>query len=70
MQPYQTILFDIDDTLIDFKKSEAISLSKCYDHFYKKSVEFEDFLQDYNKINHALWQLAERNQICASVIGR
>ncbi|MES2121569.1 MAG: YjjG family noncanonical pyrimidine nucleotidase [Chlamydiota bacterium] len=70
MKPYQTILFDIDDTLIDFKKSEAISLSKCHDAFYKKSVGFEDFLQDYNKINHALWRLAEENQICASVIGR
>lgn len=70
MAPYQTIFFDIDDTLIDFKKSEEISLIKCHDHFFKDIAGFELFCSDYKRINLALWKLAEENKIPPSAIAR
>ena len=70
MTQCKAILFDIDDTLIDFKKSEALSLTQCYAKFFKKAVDFEQFCKDYSKINRSLWNLAEENKISPSIIGK
>ncbi len=66
---YDTWLFDLDDTLIDFKKSMAISLKNCHQQFFS-SKAFSDFQKYYTKINTELWQLVEKGAICPSELGQ
>jgi 2-haloacid dehalogenase len=69
MKPYSAVLFDLDDTLIDFKKSEGISLRKCYAKYFHHLVSWEAFQAHYATINRALWNLAEEGKIPTSAIG-
>ncbi len=56
---FQSYLFDLDDTLIDFKASESIGLQKCREaHF--PLVERASFEKDFHAINRSLWQSAEQ----------
>jgi 2-haloacid dehalogenase len=52
--PYQVILFDLDDTLIDFAAAEAVCLRKIYSQFYQH-VEYALFEAYYKQINEQLW---------------
>lgn len=58
---YETILLDIDETILDFKKAEAISFESVHKHF---NIEYthEDFLT-YKRINASLWKKFESNLI-------
>jgi 2-haloacid dehalogenase len=67
-KPYDAVLFDLDDTLIDFKKSEGISLRKCYAKYFHHLVSWEAFQTDYVSINRSLWKLAEEGAIRTSSI--
>lgn len=51
---YQVILFDLDDTLIDFSYSERMGLISIYNQFYT-SVEYAVFEHLYKEINTRLW---------------
>jgi 2-haloacid dehalogenase len=68
MIPCHAVLFDIDDTLVDFQKSETASLSKCYERYFKNWVNFEQFHIDYSRINHSLWKLVEQNKISPAIL--
>jgi 2-haloacid dehalogenase len=65
---YDAVLFDLDDTLIDFKRSEGISLRKCYAKYFHHLVSWDAFLTHYVSINRALWNLAEEGQIPTAAI--
>ncbi len=52
--PYQVILFDLDDTLIDFAYSQQIGLKNIYEKFYS-TVEYSLFEHLYKEINTHLW---------------
>lgn len=55
------LLFDVDDTLLDFKKGELFSLKKTFnDHNINVT---DDMLIDYIKINKSLWKKLELNEI-------
>ncbi|MDY4788444.1 MAG: YjjG family noncanonical pyrimidine nucleotidase [Bacilli bacterium] len=55
------LLFDVDDTLLDFKKGELFSLKKAFnDHNINVT---DDMLKDYIKINKSLWKKLELNEI-------
>ncbi len=69
MKPYVAVLFDLDDTLIDFKRSEGISLRKTYAKYFRHLVSWDAFHTHYITINRALWNLAEERQIPTSAIG-
>ena len=69
MKTFHAIFFDIDDTLIDFKKSETLSLNQCHDYFFKNHVDLQQFYTDYSRMNHSLWKLAEENKISPAIIG-
>lgn len=58
---YQIILFDLDDTLIDFAASETISLRTIYERFYHP-IEYAVFEHVYKQINTALWQRVGHTQ--------
>ncbi|KTC79556.1 HAD family hydrolase [Legionella cherrii] len=52
--PYQVILFDLDDTLIDFAYSQRAGLKNIYELYYS-SVEYPIFEHLYKEINTHLW---------------
>ena len=52
--PYQVILFDLDDTLIDFAHSQRMGLRNIYEKYYS-SIEFSVFERLYKEINTHLW---------------
>ncbi|WP_454780741.1 HAD family hydrolase [Legionella sp. WA2022007384] len=52
--PYQVILFDLDDTLIDFAYSQRMGLIDIYKQFYS-TVEYTLFERLYKEINACLW---------------
>ncbi|MBQ4602075.1 MAG: YjjG family noncanonical pyrimidine nucleotidase [Clostridia bacterium] len=57
---YTTILFDSDDTLLDFKASERQAI---YRAFELAGLRFdEDIRADYSEINHGLWKALERGE--------
>lgn len=51
---YQIILFDLDDTLLDFASSEQESLRRLNDEFYQIADQ-ELFSQTFKTINAGLW---------------
>lgn len=61
---YSWLLFDADDTLFDFQKAEGLALANT---FGVLNLPFEaDTLARYQRINHALWQALERQEITAA----
>ena len=51
---YETILFDLDDTLIDFQGSQHKSLTRLHAEFYSH-IDYVLFENTYKPINRALW---------------
>ena len=61
MKKFDVILFDADDTLFDFQKSEKYNLKKTFDDF---DVEYNEQIEgEYNKINKALWEEYNKGNI-------
>ncbi len=57
----RTILFDLDDTILDFKKSEAVAISET---LRQLSLEPTPRLTArYSEINDSLWKQLERGEI-------
>lgn len=58
---YKILLFDLDDTLLDFCANEADSLSKLFSQY---GYTFSDeFFQVYNSVNKQLWADYENGNI-------
>lgn len=58
---YKILLFDLDDTLLDFGANEADSLNKLFE---QNGYDFTDELfQVYNSVNKALWADYENGRI-------
>ncbi len=51
---YDIILFDLDDTLLDFANSEHQSLQQLHEMYYQ-SITFNHFVMSFKNINTALW---------------
>ena len=56
-----TLLFDLDNTLLDFDKAEAHALTKALDDA-RISVT-DEMLGRYNKINLTQWKLLEQGKM-------
>lgn len=69
MKHYPTILFDLDDTLVDFRDSESASLKNCHAQFFSHLIAKEVFFRDYHQINQALWQQVEEGTIAVGTLG-
>nr|WP_068501228.1 YjjG family noncanonical pyrimidine nucleotidase [Paenibacillus kribbensis] len=59
---YEVILFDIDDTLFDFKKAERHALHHTFTQFGLPQGATE-YKASYDEINSALWREAEEGHI-------
>lgn len=58
---YKNILFDLDDTLLDFVKSERKALQLIFESY---NIPYEDeHIAKYKQINHELWVQFESGQI-------
>lgn len=61
MKQYQTLLFDVDDTLLDFKAAESYALQEL---FKEHDVALtDDIKQFYQKMNQQLWASFEKGEI-------
>lgn len=61
MKKYKTLLFDVDDTLLDFQKAEKLALRMLFEERgipLTKEVEAQ-----YKKINKSLWDAFEEGEI-------
>ena len=61
MMSYTSLFFDLDDTLLDFKKAEAHAIRKVLKN---NSMPFDDdAVSTYSKINKGFWESFERGEI-------
>lgn len=68
MVNYHTILFDIDDTLMDFAISEKAALHNAFtDHGLPTG--FHDYHASYRKISKVLWSDLEQGRIALQELG-
>ncbi|MGF9767760.1 YjjG family noncanonical pyrimidine nucleotidase [Bacillus albus] len=61
MKKYKTLLFDVDDTLLDFQKAEKVALRMLFEERgipLTREVEAQ-----YKKINKSLWDAFEEGEI-------
>lgn len=66
MKKYTTLLFDADETLLDFDRDETDALSRILDECgIKKS---EENINTYKEINIGLWKALERGEIDKPVL--
>ena len=57
---YDLFLFDLDDTLLDFKESERLSFFLALENLGMKTG-LDDLFRQYQVENSALWKLFEQN---------
>ena len=56
-----TVLFDLDDTILDFHKSEAFALKKTLEELGIEPLS--SIIERYSEINDAQWKLLELGKI-------
>ncbi|MEN1938038.1 YjjG family noncanonical pyrimidine nucleotidase [Paenibacillus sp. 102] len=61
MRKYQTLLFDVDDTLLDFKAAERTALHLLFEE--QKIPLTDEITAHYKKINQGLWKSFEEGKI-------
>ena len=61
MKRYTTLLLDVDETLLDFKKAEAVSLKNAL--IRAGLTPTDDIIERYHQINDSLWKALERAEI-------
>ena len=57
----QAILWDIDGTLLDFKKAEYAAIKKCFEIF-ELGVCSDEMILRYSAINRKYWEMLERKE--------
>jgi 2-haloacid dehalogenase len=61
MKKYNTLLFDVDDTLLDFQKAEKVALRMLFE---EKGIPLTDEIEArYKKINKGLWNAFEKGEL-------
>ena len=58
----KVILWDIDGTLLDFKKAEYAAIKKCFE-IYNLGVCTDEMISRYSEINRSYWEKLERKEI-------
>lgn len=58
---FKTILFDLDETIFDFKKSEAAAVANALKQIGVKPNE--KIVKRYSEINESLWKKLEKGEI-------
>lgn len=58
----QTLLWDLDGTLLDFHAAESAAIKSLFEAFSLGSCS-EDMIRRYSQINESYWQRLERNEL-------
>jgi len=58
---YTTLLFDIDDTLLDFKKTEKYAITETFKACGLQPTE--KLISDYSAVNQRLWEQYQKGEI-------
>lgn len=58
---YKYLLFDLDDTLLDFKKAEATAISEVLENFGVTPTK--EIIELYSNINLSCWKRYEKGEI-------
>ncbi len=58
---YTTLLLDLDDTILDFKKAERVALEKTLSSF--SLMPSEEVCARYSQINQLHWEMLERKEL-------
>ncbi|WIL36888.1 YjjG family noncanonical pyrimidine nucleotidase [Bacillus stercoris] len=61
MKQYRTLLFDVDDTILDFKAAEALALRLLFED--QNIPLTSDMKTQYKAINQGLWRAFEEGKI-------
>ena len=61
MAKFDTILWDVDQTLLDFKKSEDYAVRYCFRKFGKEASD--ETVAIYSRINEGFWKRIEKGEI-------
>lgn len=67
---YKYFLFDIDRTLWDFDANAAIAMRMVLDKFQLPIGSFNDFISQYEVINHHLWDEYEAGRVTKEYLRR
>lgn len=62
----KAVLWDIDGTLLNFKRAQYVALYKCFAYF--NEYLDDDMVNDYDHINHGYWLMLEKAEIEKSVL--
>ena len=62
----RAVLWDIDGTLLNFKKAQYAALYKCFVYF--NEYLDDEMVNDYDHINHGYWLMLEKGEIEKSVL--
>lgn len=65
---YTTVLWDADNTLLDFEYSMRESLQAAFTHFGMKDFLDEEKLAVYRSINHTWWTRLEKGEVTRSAL--
>lgn len=70
MGRFDTILWDVDQTLLDFKKSEIYAIRYCFEVFGLEANE--EIVERYSVINDRFWKRIEKGEITKkeALVGR
>ena len=66
MNKYNTILFDVDDTILDFKMGEKVALTALFKEMNMESEK--SLMDDYIIINQSLWKDLETGNVTREYI--
>lgn len=64
--PYRTLLFDLDDTLLDFKAAEHHALLQLLEE--QRVEPTWERIEEYKQINQGLWGLYEQGKLERSIL--
>ena len=62
----KAVLWDVDGTLLNFKKAQYVALYKCFGYF--NEYLDDEMVDDYDHINHGYWLMLEKGEIGKSVL--
>lgn len=57
---YRVIIFDLDDTVLDFKAGEKRGLATVFKAFKTKALDYDAWVATYLDINARVWQAIEK----------
>lgn len=62
MKLYDTLLFDVDDTLLDFERGATYALEKVFHQLGLPASSFEEAHTTFEQISKPLWEEVERGE--------